>query len=285
MMAPAGFEGAMLDLERLAGQLECQVPAEAVLIFRILREQRVPNVSRKKVLALAERVGGELGRVLAMEDGQLAGIVGKKQVGQVRKAVLGHLAGLTREQSARQLEEAREDPGIEMVVEPLLRLRGERFEAPVRVALGWIGWPLREVDQGGPKKKPDLEGTDECGTPVVVECKTAEDLGGEVSREEATALCGKAPEGFAGTALTVGRPVFSDAAIEAAIRRHKDWPHNRLVTAGALAELILSVRFRGLPRAATHELLRTALCLDVSRVVAEVRRLVESPAAAAGSSK
>lgn len=139
--------------------------------------------------------------------------------------------------------------------------------------LNALGWQVDTVDQDGTRAKVDLEGTDDLGTPVLVECKTTDDLAGEVSRSGAFDVVRKVPKGFAGHVYTVGRPTFADSGVEHALKKREQWPYVRMVTAGALVELLLGVKLRGVPQEAACGVLRRFTHVGVARVRDEERRL------------
>jgi ATP-dependent DNA helicase len=266
--APAASEASVALLELLADQLKFQVEARAVPIERLFAAQPVRHVGPAKRLKLVDLVGQEVGEILTLQDGALRRAVGERQVEGVRRAALSYLDGLTREQSARQLAEAEADPATHAVVRDLLRLSGTAFHAPVETALRSLGWNLRVIAETGSEAKADLDGNADDGASVVIECKTTENLAGEISAREALDVTRKVTTIFEGHVLTIGRPVFSAAAIERVV--HHQGPRVRLVTAGAVVELLLACRLRGLPPTEAGAMLRRFAHIDVSRVRAEL---------------
>lgn len=263
---PANFESTIRRIQTLTDQLEFQVSAQAVPVARLFAQHRVPYVGPARITKLAEVTGGEIGRIAQLEDKQLASAVGSKQVVPVRVAVVAFLEGLTKEQAERQLAEAGEHSDLYKIIEPVLRLRGEKFEEPTKMLLNALGWKVDVVDRDGSEPKPDLTGTDRDGVAVIVECKTSERLAGEVSRKEAFDVRRKVPSGFNGHVYTVGRPTFAEAGVEQALKQRDEWPYVRLVTGGALVELLLAIRLRGLPQVTASTLLRSFVHFDVARV-------------------
>jgi len=267
----AQYETTVERVRVLADQLDLKVSSVAVPIARVLTQNRVPHVGIGRITKLAEAVDGEVGRVLKLEDGQLAKAVGPKQVAGVREAVIDYLHGLTKERSARQLAESKSSPELHGVVEPVLRLSGERFETPAKALLNALGWNVDTVEQDGTEPRVDLEGVDDLGNAVLVECKTADDRAGEVSRSDALVASKKVPAGFDGYVYTLGRPTFADSGVEYALKTRDQWPHVRLVTAGALVELLLSVEIRGVPREVACDVLRRFFHVGVARVLEQER--------------
>lgn len=273
-VAPSGTSVTARERLRVfVEQLRYQVTALAVPVAQLLAEEPVRNVPRPKKLRLARLALGELSRLVKASDEDLVRAVGKKQVAAVRAAVLAYLGGLTREQASRQLREARRDPGTYGLVEPILRQSGVAFEPAVRACLRDLGMEVELVSQEGSAALPDLRGTTSAGRPIQVECKTTLDLAGEIMRDEAIDILKKVDVNSKNLLATVGRPVFSFAAVERAVRLNSTDRPVHLITAGAVVECVLAHRLRGVAPQDLEALLLAPPIADGAWARESIRRL------------
>jgi len=262
--------GAVRHGENLRDQLVLEVSLDALPVARALADYPVRNVGPQRIQQLGHLARGELSRILRLDAKQVAKAVGQRQVAGVRESIQKYLGSLTKEQAQRQLKRSAAYPTLHEVIEPLLRTAGTAFESPVAGALNLLGWDVRQVEQAGHKGQPDLTGLDHRGAPVVVECKTSEDLIAEVSRKEATEVRKKGTGRPNERKVTVGKPVFSHSAIEFAYRQGP--AHNlHLVTAGAVVELLLLVQAGELDRQTAAALLTFAPHVAVAAVRTRLR--------------
>lgn len=235
-----GMEEAAFHAMQLSEAVGLQMPMDVVAIARVFAAHRVRGLGRARTIRLARRVGGELGQVLKMEHAQLAAVVGHAQVAGVRGAVLKHFDGLSKQQSARQLKDAADIPHLTGLVEALLREQGMAFEPYVREALNRLGWNLEAVRQAGQVPNPDLRGTTPDGRPVAVECKTPKAYDQEIGKREAMAVLDKVSGESEEVLVTVGRPQFSFAAVQAAHASISTARPVHLITVSAIIEALLT---------------------------------------------
>ena len=81
--------------------------------------------------------------------------------------------------------------------------------------------------------------------------------------------------GYSGRLITVGRPEFSDSAVERALKQREQSPQVQLVSAGALVELLLAIKVRALAPEHACTLFDRFVHLDVARIRAQLRVLVK----------
>jgi hypothetical protein len=272
---PVRLERAVARLRSLSDQFELRVPLRQLDVARVFDRFPLRGIGPRRLADLTDVCGGELHRILGADDerlGKAAGSAGR--VGPVRSRVLRFCATRATVISERQLEEAKANPNIEALVTELLGKGGTAFEPPVCRALRLIGVEAENVPEEEQVDLPDIRGTWADGRALRVECKTTTNEAQEVSQRDAHELFKKKlPRDFDGVAFTVGRAIFSFHAVEEAMRAKQP---QRLVTVGALIELLLAVRLRGLSAKIAHQVLTGCRHIDVPRVKADIRRLINA---------
>jgi hypothetical protein len=139
-----------------------------------------------------------------------------------------------------------------------------------------MGWKVEKVPEEGKSKKVDLKGRTSTGRDVLVECKAADDFAGEVPEKEALDILKKVVPEFDGLVITIGRPVFSAAAVEKALRNKGKRPSLLLITVGALVELLLHKSRAETLDFVDEYLLAQFTHIDVARVRQTVQQLTHT---------
>lgn len=260
--APALLPSARLA-ETLADQLDFQCKEDAVPFEKCLRAHPVRGLGRKRRARLGELCGGELGRVFSVDAGQLAAVVHESRVNDLREAILRYWKDLSQEHATRQLRDSAATSVAGLVVDLLGRF-GKALEPTVVESLRHLGLDADGIEQQGNEALPDIEGKFPDGEGFYAEVKAAENEWGEVGYRDAREISETVTEEFAGTLLTVGRTIFNERALREAFAQGTA-PRYRLVTVGALIEMLLAIE-RGVQRERVHGLLRGPIHVDVAHV-------------------
>ena len=203
------------SLRQLSLRLRWGCPLELVELLEVAERYEVPGLGRKRAMKLYVNKVSQPEQVLALELGQLASILeSRERALALRKALAQSFKDKLLIREAMHVSRAASAFRDQDLIKRLYKSTGTEYDLIVTELFNALGFNAFRRDQLGMSKgDPDIEITYDARK-IFVECKSAKSEAGSIGLSDASTIFGKAGNLGKGHLCTIGKPDFSEVAIE-----------------------------------------------------------------------
>lgn len=226
------------SLRQLSLRLRWGCPLELVELLEVAERYEVPGFARKRAMKLHAHKISQPEQILELDLGQLTSLLDSRERAlSLRDALAKFFRDKMSVKEAMHISRAASVFRDQNLVKKLYKATGVEYDLIVTELFNAIGFNAFRRDLPGMSKgDPDIEITYD-GRRAFVECKTAKSEAGSIGLSDTSTIFGKAGNLGEGHLCTIGKPDFSEVAIEKMANR----TDITLVSHAVLVEMLIRV--------------------------------------------